>query len=396
MSLRTAAKTRLSVVRGYPADLALVSIAAVVGYYAVTTLPAGSVLRLLIAFPFAFFFPGYALVCGLFPGSERPTRPARSNASRPGGIDTVERLGLAFALSLGIVAATVLALPLTDWGLATGPAAGAFAAFTVGVAQLGAVRRVRLPTNERFVVSPLDEFVRIGGTGFESGDASASSIGLLLAVIVAGIVLTVAVAAPLSAAEYTELGLYAESEDGQYVAGDLPTAVEPGEPIPVVVAVENQEGEARNYTVVVQEQRLESGGGEVVDRTRLQRIDYRVDDGDVTYEELTVTPTVAEGPVRLAFLLYETDEGAIPDRPTNENADQDVYFWTTVTTGADDAAGDADADAPAGDDSSGEAEDDVADDSEEDDDDGFTFDLDDIFDDIFDDAFDDTFDDDDE
>lgn len=374
MSLRTRAGTRLDVVRWYPSDLALVSVAAVVGYYAVTTLPAGSVLRLVAAIPFVAFLPGYALVCVLFPGSERSARPGRSSPSRPGGIDTVERLGLAFALSLTIVSAAALVLPLTEWGFATDSAAGAIAASTVGFAQLGVVRRLRIPKEERFVASPLDAMARIGGTGEGDTTASASTIVLLLAVVVAGVVLTVAVAAPLSAAGYTELGLYAADDDGQYVAGELPATVEPGEPIPVVAAVENQEGEARNYTVVVQEQRIE--GTEVIERTQLGRIDYRLDDGATRYAERTVSPTVTNETVRISFLLYETDDRTVPARPTNENADHDVYFWTTVTTDVDEI----DDEPPAVDDGDGDAD---GEDEDGDDDDGFPFDLVDIFDDIF-------------
>jgi len=103
---------------------------------------------------------------------------------------------------------------------------------------------------------------------------------------------------------YTELALYSEDEDGELVAGALPSEVEPGESIPLTVSIENQEGDQQRYTVVVQEQVIEDG--EVVERTELRRIDATVSDGATASGERSVTPTAGPGEtVRISMLLYQ-------------------------------------------------------------------------------------------
>ncbi|MFC4249132.1 DUF1616 domain-containing protein [Natribaculum luteum] len=332
MSLRTATETRLGFVRWYPADLAAVSVAAVAAYLVVTSHGFDGTLRLLMAIPLILFLPGYALVSVLFPAAARRTREnaLTGTDTRPGGIDAVERLGLAFALSIALVPMVTIGLALTDWGLATEPVAAALAIGTIGFAQLGVVRRLRVPAADRFTVSPILAVQRL-----RQGDetvATASTLFLAFAVVVAGLSLVAAFAMPHSASEFTELGLYTEDGDGDLVAGQLPSTVDPGESIPVTISVENHEGESKAYTAVVQQQVL--ADDEVVDRTRLTTVSASSDDGEVVTVDREITPTVGDGRVRIVVLLYEGD---VPGEPTRENADEDAFFWVTVTDGGDTA-----------------------------------------------------------
>ncbi len=97
--------------------------------------------------------------------------------------------------------------------------------------------------------------------------------------------------------------------------------------MPVTVSIENQEGERTAYMVVVQQQVLEDG--DVVDRTELQEVDANVSDGATVTSQRQIGPTAEPGEtVRISVLLYEGDPPVIP---TNENADEDTYFWVTVT-----------------------------------------------------------------
>ncbi len=126
----------------------------------------------------------------------------------------------------------------------------------------------------------------------------------MLAIGTAVSALLVAFLLPVAAGGFTELALYSEDEDGEVVAGVLPDEIEPGESIPLTIAIENQEGAERDYTAVVQEQTLEDGT--VVDRTELRRIDATVSDGATGSGERTITPTAAAGEtVRISVLLYE-------------------------------------------------------------------------------------------
>ncbi|WP_436346891.1 DUF1616 domain-containing protein [Natronorubrum sp. FCH18a] len=326
MSHETSTQTRFGVVREYPVDLAVVSIAALLAYGIATWFQEGSVLRLFVTFPLALFLPGYALVSVLFPAGNRSAQKTTSTAieTRPRGIDVVERLGLSFATSLAIVPMVVIALPFTEWGLTTVSIAAALVVITVGLAQLGVVRRLRTPKPERFIVSPLASVSRLRRD--ESAVATVSSVLLVLAVGLAAGALLLGFLAPVSTGGYSELALYSEDENGELVAGDIDGEVAPGESVPVTVSIDNQEGEETDYTVVVQEQAIEDG--EVVERTELEELETTLDDGTTGTGDLEITPTADEGEtVRISVLMYEGDP---PEEPTNDNADEDTFFWVTV------------------------------------------------------------------
>ncbi|QCW02500.1 DUF1616 domain-containing protein [Natrinema pallidum] len=326
MSHETSPWTRFGVVRRYPVDLAVVSIGAVIAYVLVTVVASESSLRLFVTVPLALFLPGYALVSVLFPADKREARETAATAAerRPRGIDGTERVGLAFVLSLAVVPLIILLLPVLGLGLTTTSIAAALGFGTVAVAQIGVVRRLRVPDGDRFTVSPLASFVTSRGDG---PTATASSILLVLAIGTAVSALLVAFLLPVAAGGFTELALYSEDEDGEVVAGELPDEIEPGESIPLTIAIENQEGAERDYTAVVQQQTLEDGT--VVDRTEVRRIDATVSDGATGTGERTITPTAAAGEtVRISVLLYE---GEPPATTTNGNADEETHFWVTVT-----------------------------------------------------------------
>lgn len=327
MSHPTNTETRFGFLRRYPFDLAVVSLAAILSYLVVVSFDAGTVPRLLVMFPLALFLPGYALVSMLFPAGERAARQTAPVATdrRPGGIDGTERVGLAFALSLAISPAVVIALPLAGWGLESAAIAGGLAGVTVVLAQLGVIRRLQTPERERFSVSLRSPLERLRGT--ESRAAMVSSIVLTLAIVLAVGALLFAFLMPASTGGYDQLSLYSEDEDGELVAGELPDEVAPGESVPVTIAVENGGDEDREYTIVVQEQVIENG--EVVERTELGQLEASISAGSTGTGEQTITPAAESGEtVRISVLLFE---GEPPTEPTNENAEEDAYFWVTVT-----------------------------------------------------------------
>ncbi len=225
----------------------------------------------------------------------------------------------------------VLALPVTQWGLGAGSLAAALAGLTVVAAQLGALRRIRVPKAERFTVSFTAAVAGVHDD--ESAVATLSSIVLVVAVAVAAGALLVGFLFPAAGGGFTELGLYTETDDGDLVAGEIPDEIEPGESVPVTLSVENHQGEHAEYTLVVQEQVIEDG--EIIDRTELRTIDGSISDGSTGLGEREITPTAEDGDtVRISVLLYDDDD--VPAEPTNENADEDAYFWITVTEDAGD------------------------------------------------------------
>ncbi|ADD06561.1 DUF1616 family protein [Natrialba magadii ATCC 43099] len=329
MSLRTDTQTRLGTVRQYPGDLAVVSLLAIFTYLVVTSLGEGSAFRLLATLPLVLFLPGYALVATLFPARERVAQETTATAidveTYPRGIDLAERLGLAFALSLAVVPVVALVLAVTEWGLATDPIAATLAVVTVFLAQLGAIRRLRVPESKRFSVAPLAALSRSQREDTTAG--TLSSIILGVAIVAAVGALLVGLIAPLSAGGFTQLALYSEGDGGELVAGELEDEVEPGESVPATIEIENQEGEDVTYTVVVQQQVLENGA--VMDRAALETRTVSVADDEAVVEEFNVAPAAEPGEtVRIAVLLYEEEPSGVP---TAEDAVADTNFWVTVT-----------------------------------------------------------------
>lgn len=324
MSHGTSRLTGFGVIRQYPFDLAVVSVAAVLAYGIATATPEGNAVRLLVTFPLVLFLPGYALVSVLFPATERTARESTSIDRQSRGVDVPERLGLSIALSLAVVPIVGIALPFTQWGFTTVSTAAALCAITVVLAQLGVVRRFRTPASERFTVSPFASLARLRRE--ENAVATASSIVLVLAIGLAAGALLLGFLVPASTGGFTELALYTQTDGGELVAGEIDDEVAPGESVPVTVSITNQEGEETDYTVVVQEQVIEDD--EVVERERLETLETSLDDGTTGRGELSVAPTAEEGEtVRISVLLYEGDP---PAEPTNENAEEDTYFWVTV------------------------------------------------------------------
>ena len=319
MSLGESTATGLGYVRLYPGDLALVSLAAAVVYYLVTVLEPGSAIRLLAAFPLVAFLPGYALVSVLFPTRER----RRESEGPTAGIDGIERLALAVALSLVIVPVVALGLAVTVWGLAPGPAAAVLAGLTIALAQLGVARRLLVPEGDRFSAA-----AAMPSVAADDPVVTASTAVLVVSILAVGVAFAGAFGPASSAATFTELGMYTEDDDGELVAGALPDETFPAESIPVVYAIDNQEGTEVEYTLVVQEQRVE--GDTVVDRTELESVPVTVADGEREAVPLDVTPAAENDTVRIAGLLYADEP---PSTPTMDDADERVHFWVNVTGG---------------------------------------------------------------
>ncbi|RQG91238.1 DUF1616 domain-containing protein [Natrarchaeobius halalkaliphilus] len=328
MSFGTETRTRLESVRRYPSDLAAVSVLAVFSYVVIASVPDGNVVRLFLVVPFALFLPGYAVASILFPAGSRDARETASGdlERRTGGIDLLERLGLSFALSLAVVPLVVLSVAVTEWGLGTESVAAGIGLVTIALAQIGVVRRLRTPESIRF--NPSSIVTAIRARRDHESRLTLSSVLLVVAIGTAVGALLFGFFAPASAGGFTELGLYSETDDGELVAGEIPNEIEPGESVPVTVSVDNQEGDDREYAIVVQQQSVEAG--EVTERTAVGEIELEVPNGETETIEPEITPDAAVNEtVRISVLLYE--DGDVPAIPTNENADQETYVWVTVT-----------------------------------------------------------------
>lgn len=291
--------------------------------------PTSPVVRAVVGVPLLFLLPGYALVALLYPRSPpadvTPSVSTNDPVERVRGVTGVERIALSFGASfavlpmIGLTISTVTAFTTTTVVTAVG-------GFVVVVTLLAAGRRLRLPLHERYRID-----IGAGVTAIREGLYGRSSVHA--AVNVALVVSTLlalttggyALLAPQDGEQYTTMQLLSEDDSGDLVAANYPEEIGPRGVVPLVVAVDNQEGETMEYTAVAQQQRLEDG--EVVEREEIDRFDYRLEDGATGHADRTLEPTAEDGEIRIALLLYPGDT---PETPTTENAYRYTHVWTEV------------------------------------------------------------------
>ncbi|MFA9416665.1 DUF1616 domain-containing protein [Natrinema sp. HArc-T2] len=314
-----------------------VDLVGVVGFTVVATVLLGitdvssTVVRAAVGFPLLFLVPGYVTVSTLFPRStpaHESQTGTRQLITQTQTLTDVERVALSFGLSFAILPPLGLVVAATPWGF-TGPVvSSAVACFSIVGASLATIRRLSVPETDRYRVGfgRRLEAAHTAIFGPKSTLQVAVNVVLVLSMVLALTTVGYALVSPQEGEQYTSLRLLTESESGELVASGYPSEIEPGEPVPFVVGVENQEHQEMSYTVVVQEQRFVDG--ELVERTELQRTDTQVGQGTTDYIDQTVTPTTEEGTVRIAVLLYPD---GVPETPTLENAYRKTYFWTTIT-----------------------------------------------------------------
>ncbi len=324
---------------GIPVDL--LGIAAFVVMAAVLLAIVGissTLVRAAIGLPLLFFAPGYAIVSMLFPRrmpTSGPTAGSTSFIPQTQELSGVERVALAFGLSFALL--PLIGLAIASVGFTTETVVGSVSGVTLAMLGIATGRRLTVPASERYQVN-LGRRVAAARRQIISTESTAHTainVALVLSMVVALTTVGYALVAPQQGEEYTSLELLTENDAGELVASGYPSEIDPGESIPLVIGVENNEGQDMNYTVVVQEQRIEDD--EVVERTELRQIDYSLSEDSVGYGDRDITPTGEPGTVRISVLVY-TDE--VPETPTHDNAYRHAYFWTEITTDdADDETG---------------------------------------------------------
>jgi len=294
----------------------------------------GSPVRVVLGLVFVLVLPGYAVVAALFPdggpSSER-TGGALESASAEtvgGGIDGLERAALSLAVSIPVVSLVGLGLSLTPLGVGLSSVLPAVAVVTLGGTAVAAYRRRQLPPERRFRV-PYRAWLRTGREAVFGPDSRRDLLVnavLGVSILLAAGSVTFAVAAPTEGEAFTEFYLLTENETGDLVAGDYPTEFTTGESRPVVVGIENHEGQPVGYTVVVALQRVRTDGT-VLETRELDRFSVELDAGSTWHEERSVTPTTDGRRLRVAFLLYRGD---LPANPSVNNAYRSTDLWVTV------------------------------------------------------------------
>lgn len=303
-------------------------------------LPTGSPLRLTFALPLLCVLPGYALTTVLFPATATETAgseaiPADDDVdARPAALSSARRVACSLGFSLVLVpfvglGLAALGLPYAQWPFTLG-----VAGVTLCLLAVGAYRRhhdvdpTRLEgAGTTWVRRWLD-----GGTPTDTGLRVAIVVVAALAVSA----LWVGLVDPQDGSAYTETTLLTQNESGALVAGNYPTDRNAGDTDPLVYRIENHEGRAVNYGVVLSCQRVGADG--TVERSaELSRLTERVPAG-ASLRVVDPPQCSLDGErVRLVFSLYR---GSIPADPSTQTDYRTLTLWvetppvsnTTTTT----------------------------------------------------------------
>ncbi|WP_458205209.1 DUF1616 domain-containing protein [Haladaptatus sp. NG-SE-30] len=318
-----------------PVDLVgVVLTVAVVTFVLAQPVVRGTPVAVALGLPFVLFTPGYALVSLLFPGAGPPSPSGWSSPVqlRRDGITPGERAALSFGVSLALLPLLALSLAVVSVSFEPLPVLVAVFGLTFVLSVMAAIRRGRVPPNDRFSVSIRGSGSRLRALLYD-GETRADivlNVVLALSVVVALSTVGYAVVAPQNGEQFSQLSLLTRTDDGKFVTEGYPESFEPGEQKPVYVSIANHEGESVEYTVVVELQRVEqrSGGSvRIVEEVERARFSHRVAAGKSWRTRYDIGPTMAGEDLRVVFLLYE---GEPPADPTTSNADEHAYIWIDV------------------------------------------------------------------
>ncbi|NHN59133.1 MULTISPECIES: DUF1616 domain-containing protein [Halorussus] len=313
---------------------------AVVGYAVVSVLllsrPGvyGTPLGAALGLPLVLFAPGYALVSLLFPGAT-PDDAATGRtlpAVRQHGLVGTERAALGFGISVAVIPILGIALAASPWSLTPGTVLLSVAGLSVVLSTLAGVRRLRRPADRRFVL-PVRSWLDRARGAFSTGPTldRALNVGLAVAVVAAVATVGYAVAAPGDGQEFTDVSLLSRDDTGELVAEDYPRNFTRGESRPLVVQLDNHEGQPTDYSVVVELQRVRQaadGGPKVVEDRKLATFTPTVGAGERWRTTHEVTPTMTGENLRLEYLVYKGDP---PANPSADSAYRHVHVWVNVT-----------------------------------------------------------------
>lgn len=261
------------------------------------------------------FIPGYLLLAALFP---------RSTAENDRSIDRFERIILAVGLSISLLAVFGVLLGVSPWGITRSTVLTSLGVLSIALGLVAIDQWLQLSHAERFSV------ISFGVDRREVTPAIGISNAILIVCILAAVgTFAFALAAPQAVPGFTEFTVMAENEDGELQTTALPTEVDVGEPLNVVIEIENRERSAVSYTLIVMVEELDgTGANATVDRSvEIDRIEEDLDHGE---DWVTVVDAAIEEPgtdKRVSLLLYDESVAFFPDQ---ENADYSVHFWVDV------------------------------------------------------------------
>ncbi|MCL4430000.1 MAG: DUF1616 domain-containing protein, partial [Chloroflexi bacterium] len=190
-----------------------------------------STLRAALGLPFVLFFPGYTLVCALFPGKQ--------------DLGNLERLALSLGLSLATVPLIGLALNYTPWGIRLTPIIASLFIFTLLLSIISNYRRTKLPSEQKLAFAiPIKILFR--RNAMHKLD-KLFIVGFLASIVIVGGLTVYLVSTPKVGDRFSEF--YLTSSSGKIA--DYPTNLTLGENGTVTLGIINHEYQNTTYKVVI-------------------------------------------------------------------------------------------------------------------------------------------------
>lgn len=310
-------------------DLLVVSLAAVLTPAMVVLGVDGGLIQVVVGALFVLFAPGYALVSLLLP-STHLVRRGGDNRIGATEVPFAERTLLAVGLSIALVPMIGVVLHYSPLGLGPDPYLIVVGVGTLALTMGAVIRRGQLEPSRRFSVGSegiLDPVWRALGGAETDREVYLNVLFVLgLTLAVAGI--GTAIVMSDTGEQFTEFYVTAEDPDTEAAATeDYPAEMTLGEESEFVLGITNQEHQTRQYTVVVELQRLEDG--QIVEVSELQRFERTLAHNETVEEPVAVEPNLAGEGLRLSFQLYLDTP---PANPSAGAAYRHVYVWVDVSS----------------------------------------------------------------
>ncbi|WP_225317791.1 DUF1616 domain-containing protein [Haloferax sp. CBA1148] len=301
--------------------------------YVFAYLQPGTLVRTMVGVPILLFLPGYSLLLALYPGKEEKherTSPDFRPTRRGSGVSVLERLALAFGMSIALLPIAGLVLLWSGFELNLTTVLSSLSAIIVVGIAVGEFRRLRLDPNDRFHI-PLRYWYNEVTESFNRPSKFDSVLNVALAIAVVFAVASVGytVFTPSGGEAYSSITLLTQDASGEYVASGYPSSLSTDESTELYVSVSNYEGEETTYTLVAELQRLNLDGEmAVVERQQLGQRSETIGDGETWQTRHSFTPQLTGENFRLTYFLYKGDA---PEDPSVETAYRSTYIWLSVS-----------------------------------------------------------------
>lgn len=250
-----------------------------------------SVFRLVLGSLIVIFSPGYALTAALFP--------------KKGELSSIERITLAFGLSIAIVPLLAFVLGYSV-GITLEPIVGVLTLFILTCSIAGILRRSTLALDARFTVewNGLHRVMQLFPKGQRPRDRMMGAL-VVASLLFSTSVVAYAVITPNPGDRFTEF--YILNSNG--TAGGYPKQFSLANRTPIIVGLVNHEGSAVTYDLVITQNGTQP--------STLYSEQLTLNDSSQLEKTIYLKPVQAGNNVEFKFQLFKSGDHSAPYRETH-------------------------------------------------------------------------------